>query len=82
MIPNDTSCNPPDDDPCCPKEEVPFIPFIYMRAFGYDSGHVTTRAAEAGVPKPIFKPFILTQLLDMLKFVITKSTRENKTENK
>jgi hypothetical protein len=44
-----------------------------MRAFGYDSGHVTIRAAEAGVPKPIFKPFILTQLLDMLKLVITKS---------
>ncbi|MDR0705776.1 MAG: GAF domain-containing protein [Planctomycetaceae bacterium] len=80
MIPNDTSCDPPDDDPCCPKKEVPFIPFIYMRAFGYDSGHVTTRAAEAGVPKPIFKPFILTQLLDMLKLVITKSNRENKSE--
>ncbi|MDR1964140.1 MAG: GAF domain-containing protein, partial [Planctomycetaceae bacterium] len=77
-VPNDSSCEPPDEDPCCPKEELPFIPFIYMRAFGYDSGHVTTRAAEAGVPKPIFKPFILTQLLDMLKLVITKSNRENR----
>jgi hypothetical protein len=50
-----------------------------MRAFGYDSGHITTRAAVAGVPKPIFKPFILTQLLDMLKLVIIKSSQENKT---
>ncbi|MDR2756965.1 MAG: GAF domain-containing protein [Planctomycetaceae bacterium] len=80
--PNDFACEPPTEDPRCPKDEVPFIPFIYMRAFGYDSGHVTIRAAEAGLPKPIFKPFILTQLLDILKLVITKSYRENKPDNK
>jgi CheY-like chemotaxis protein len=76
-IPNDTPCEPPEDDPCCPKNTAPFIPFIYMRAFGYDSGHVTTRAAQAGVLKPIFKPFILTQLLDTLKLVIVKANKEN-----
>jgi GAF domain-containing protein/PAS domain-containing protein len=69
-------CEPPEEDPCCPSPEVPFIPFIYMRSFGYDSGHVTVRAAQAGVPKPIFKPFILTQLLDTLKLVITKAEHE------
>lgn len=66
-------CIPPEEDPCCHVTENPFVPFIYMRAFGYDSGHVTTRAAEAGVVKPIFQPFILTQLLETLEMVIAKA---------
>ncbi|GHT24335.1 two-component system response regulator [Planctomycetales bacterium] len=68
-----TICEPPESDPCCPEVRLNFIPFIYMRSFGYDSGHVTTRAAQAGVLKPIFKPLILTQLLDALKTVIQKT---------
>jgi hypothetical protein len=52
---------------------VPFIPFIYVRSFGIDGEHVTTRASLAGVSKVIFKPFILTQLLDSLKTVILKA---------
>jgi len=71
--PLDTICEPPEEDPCCPSTVVSFVPFIYMRSFGYDSGHVTTRAAQAGVAKVIFKPFILTQLLDSLKTIILKA---------
>jgi CheY-like chemotaxis protein len=71
--PLDTICEPPEEDPHCPQVSVAFIPFIYMRSFGYDSGHITTRAAQAGVTKVIFKPFILTQLLESLKTVILKS---------
>ena len=71
--PLDTICEPPEEDPCCPQVSVSFIPFVYMRSFGYDSGHVTTRAAQAGVSKTVFKPFILTQILETLKTVILKS---------
>jgi len=70
--PLDTICKPPEEDPCCPQVAVSFLPFIFMRSFGYDSGHITTRAAQAGVSKVIFKPFILTQLLESLKTVILK----------
>ena len=68
--PLNTICTPPEEDPCCPTVAVSFIPFIYMRGFGYDSAHTTVRAAQAGVTKIIFKPFILTQLLDTLKTVL------------
>jgi GAF domain-containing protein/CheY-like chemotaxis protein len=71
--PLNTICEPPEDDPCCPSVAVPFIPFIYVRSFGIDGEHVTTRASLAGVSKVIFKPFILTQLLDSLKTVILKA---------
>jgi len=71
--PLDMICEPPEEDPCCPSVAVSFIPFVYMRGFGYDSAHVTTRASVAGVTKVIFKPFILIQLLDTLKFVISKA---------
>jgi len=71
--PLDTICEPPEGDPCCPQVAISSVPFIYMRSFGYDSGHITTRAAQAGVTKVIFKPFILTQLLDSLKTVILKA---------
>ena len=74
--PLDTICEPPEEDPCCPQAAVSFVPFIYMRSFGYDSGHITVRAAQAGVTKVIFKPFILTQLLDSLKWVILKTKAE------
>ena len=70
-------CEPPEEDPCCPSVAVSFIPFIYMRGFGYDSAHITTRASVAGVTKVIFKPFILTQLLDALKIVILKAEQQN-----
>ena len=76
--PLDTICEPPEEDPYCPQVAVANIPFIYMRSFGYDSGHVTVRAAQAGVTKVIFKPFILTQLLDSLKTVIAKA-EQNRT---
>ena len=66
-------CEPPEDDPCCPSTVASFVPFVYMRGFGYDSAHVTTRAAQAGISKAIFKPFILTQLLDTLKTIILKA---------
>ena len=69
----DTICVPPEEDPYCPQVAVSFVPFIYMRSFGYDTGHITTRAAQAGVTKVVFKPFILTQLLDALKTVISKA---------
>ena len=68
-----TICEPPEDDPYCPQVSVSFIPFVYMKGFGYDSGHVTTRAAQAGITKVVFKPFILTQLLEALKVVILKA---------
>jgi len=71
--PLDTICEPPEEDPYCPQVAVSHIPFIYMRSFGYDTGHVTTRAAQAGVTRVVFKPFILTQLLDALKTVINKA---------
>jgi len=70
-------CTPPEEDPCCPTVAVSFIPFIYMRGFGYDSAHTTVRASQAGVTKVIFKPFILTQLLDTLKTVILKAEHED-----
>jgi CheY-like chemotaxis protein len=76
--PLETICEPPEEDPCCPTVSVSFIPFIYMRGFGYDPTHVTTRAAQAGVTKTIFKPFILTQLLDSLKHVILKAEQQNR----
>ena len=72
-LPLNTICEPPEEDPRCPRGVVPFIPFIYMRSYGYDTGHVTIRAAEAGVTKVVFKPFILTQLLESLKTVILKT---------
>ena len=68
-----TICEPPEEDPNCPSVAVSSIPFIYMRSFGYDNEHVTMRASQAGVTKVIFKPFILTQLLDTLKTVILKT---------
>ncbi|MDR0522121.1 MAG: GAF domain-containing protein [Planctomycetaceae bacterium] len=71
-----TICEPPENDPSCPSSAMGFVPFLYMRSFGYDSGHVTIRATQAGVPKPIFKPFILTQLLDSLKMVILKAEQQ------
>jgi len=71
-------CEPPEEDPCCPSVSISFIPFIYMRGFGYDSAHVTTRASMAGVTKVIFKPFVLTQLLDTLKVVILKAEQQNR----
>ena len=71
--PLDTICEPPEEEAQCPLIAMVSIPFVYMRGFGYDGGHVTTRAKEAGVSKVIFKPFILTQLLDSLKTVILKS---------
>lgn len=74
--PLDMICEPPEEDPCCPTVVPSFIPFIYMRGFGYDSAHVITRATQAGVTKAIFKPFILTQLLDALKMVILKAEAE------
>jgi len=76
--PLDTTCEPPDENPVCPQMAIPFIPFIYMRGFGYDSGHVTTRATQAGVAKVVFKPFILTQLLDSLKMVILKADQQSR----
>ena len=75
-LPLNTLCEPPEEDPNCPTVSVSFMPFIYMRSYGYDTGHVTTRAAEAGVTKVVFKPFILTQLLESLKTVILKSKVE------
>jgi CheY-like chemotaxis protein/GAF domain-containing protein len=74
--PLDMICEPPEEDPCCPQAAISFMPFIYMRSFGYDSGHVTVRAAQAGVNRVIFKPFILTQLLEALKMVILKTKPE------
>jgi CheY-like chemotaxis protein len=74
--PLDMICEPPEEDPCCPSAAMAFVPFIFMRSFGYDSGHVTTRAAQAGVNKVVFKPFILTQLLDALKIVILKAEQQ------
>ncbi|MDR0328479.1 MAG: GAF domain-containing protein [Planctomycetaceae bacterium] len=74
--PLDTICEPPEEDPCCPSAGDLFIPFIYMRGFGYDSAHVTTRASQAGVTKIIFKPFIVAQLLDTLKAVILKAEQQ------
>ena len=71
--PLDTICEPPEEDPNCPAVAVSFVPFVYMRSFGYDNEHVTMRASQAGVTKVIFKPFILTQLLDTLKTVILKT---------
>jgi len=73
-----TICEPPEDDPCCPSVAVSFIPFIYMRGFGYDVAHITVRAAQAGVNTVIFKPFILTQLLDTLKMVIQRAEQHNR----
>ena len=70
-------CTPPEEDPCCPTAAISFIPFIYMRGFGYDSAHTTVRASQAGVTKVIFKPFILTQLLDTLKTIILKAEQQN-----
>jgi CheY-like chemotaxis protein len=70
--PLDTICEPPEE-PCCPSVAVSVIPFIYMRGFGYDSGHVTVRANMAGVSRVIYKPFNLPQLLDALKTVILKT---------
>lgn len=75
---SDLVCEPPLTDPCCPRPEVPFVPFIYMREFGYDQTHVITRAIQAGVTNPIFKPFILLQLLDTLKFVTTKDKEQRR----
>jgi len=74
--PLDMICEPPEEDLCSPSAAVPFVPFIYMRGFGYDSAHVITRATQAGVSKVIYKPFILTQLLDTLKMVILKMEME------
>jgi len=71
--PLNTICTPPEEDPCCPAAAISFMPFIYMRGFGYDSAHTTVRASQAGVTKVIFKPFILTQLLDTLKTIIMKA---------
>jgi CheY-like chemotaxis protein len=75
--PLDMICEPPEEDPCCPSAMIMFVPFVYMRGFGYDSAHVTTRAAQAGVTKIIFKPFILTQLLDTVKAIILKAEQQN-----
>jgi CheY-like chemotaxis protein len=75
--PLDTICEPPEEDPCCPSAGDLFVPFFYMRGFGYDSAHVTTRASLAGVTKIVFKPFIVTQLLETLKFVILKAEQQN-----
>ena len=75
--PLDMICEPPEEDPICPSVTAPFIPFMYMRSFGYDSGHVTTRAALAGVNKVVFKPFILQQLLDSLRAVILKAEQQH-----
>ena len=71
--PLETLCEPPKDDPCCPSVSVPFIPFVFMRGFGYDSAHITVRASQAGITKTLFKPFILTQVLDTLKAIILKA---------
>jgi CheY-like chemotaxis protein/GAF domain-containing protein len=76
--PLDTICEPPEEDPCCPSVAVPFIPFVYMREFGYDIAHITVRAAQAGVTAVIFKPFILRQLLDTLKKVIIKAEQQHR----
>ena len=76
--PLDTICEPPEENPVCPQVAVSFIPFVYMRGFGYDSGHVTTRAASAGITKVVFKPFILTQLLETLKTVILKAEQQSR----
>ncbi len=68
-----TSCNPPEESPVCEgngHSKPPFVPFIYMRVFDYDEGHVSTKAREAGVFGFIFKPFILEQLLETLKRVL------------
>ena len=75
--PLNTICMPPEEDPYCPSVAISLIPFIYMRGFGYDSAHVTVRASQAGVTKVIFKPFILTQLLDTLKTIILKTEQQN-----
>ena len=76
--PLDTICEPPAEDPCCPSVAVPFVPFVYMREFGYDTAHITVRAAQAGVTAVIFKPFILRQLLDTLKKVILKAEQQSR----
>ena len=76
--PLDIICEPPEEDPCCPSVAVPFIPFIFMREFGYDVAHVTVRAAQAGVTSVIYKPFILDQLLNTLRNVITKAEQHSR----
>jgi CheY-like chemotaxis protein len=76
--PPETLCSPPEEDPCCHRLEVPYVPFVYMRAFGYDTAHVMPRAIQAGVIKPIFKPFVLNQLLDTLKSVIAKDQEQRR----
>jgi CheY-like chemotaxis protein/GAF domain-containing protein len=76
--PLDTICEPPAEDPVCPSVAISSVPFIYMRSFTYDHEHVTTRAAQAGVSRVIYKPFNLMQLLDALKTVILKAEQQSR----
>ena len=71
--PLDILCEPPEEEPYCPQVAMSFLPFIYMRGFGYDAAHVVTRAAQAGVRMVVYKPFSLPQLLESLKVAISKS---------
>ena len=75
--PLETVCQPPEDSPCCPSVSMPSVPFVFMRGFGYDSAHITVKASQAGVTKTIFKPFILTQVLDTLKALIIKAEQQS-----
>ena len=71
--PLDLLCEPPEEEPYCPQVSMAFVPFIYMRGFGYDAAHVVTRAAQAGIRTVVYKPFSLPQLLDSLKAAIIKA---------
>lgn len=75
-MPPEEACSPPEESPVCEKSGSLFVPFIYMRSFGYDTGHVSTKAREAGVIGFIYKPFILSQLLETMKKVLQVSLEQ------
>ncbi|MGL4942341.1 MAG: response regulator [Thermoguttaceae bacterium] len=55
----------------------PYIPLILMKGYGYDAGHVTVKAKQAGVLGFLAKPFILDQMITNIEKVVTESQRLN-----
>lgn len=55
----------------------PYVPLILMKGYGYDPGHVTVNAKQAGVTGFLAKPFTLDLLVPVVESVLEEARERN-----
>jgi CheY-like chemotaxis protein/PAS domain-containing protein len=52
------------------REVTDYVPLGLMAGFGYDSGHVITKAREKGLKFVVYKPLIPSQVIDAIEHTV------------